>query len=132
MKREEGSVMIWVIIILPVILAVVGLLVDGGMILYYQTQLDMATEAASVSTISAYDREAWNAENKVRINNDEARVSAEKYLTENFKEARVEKIDYVSDSTVTLETTYTVKMVFTKIFGVTEVEIKSSCTMIGG
>ncbi len=132
MKREEGSVMIWVIIILPVILAVVGLLIDGGMILYYQTQLDMATEAASVSTISAYDREAWNAENKVRINNDEARISAEKYLTENFKEARVEKIDYVSDSTVTLETTYIVKMVFTKIFGVTEVEIKSSCTMIGG
>lgn len=132
MKRRKGVILELFILLVPVFVALLGIVIDAGLMLYYQHQLDMATEAASVATISAYDRPVYEATSKVRIEQKSAENAARDYLRVNFKEAKIKTVESINEYTVKVSTVYVHEFVFMRLFGFEEVVLESECITIGG
>ena len=132
MKRKNGLFLWLFIILITVIISILGIVIDSGLMIYYQHELDMATEAASVATISAYDRALYESEMKVFIDVGDAQRAAQEYLNQNFKRAKISKVTALADNTIKVETEYEHDFVFMRLFGFNTLILKSECTTIGG
>lgn len=132
MKRKKGLVLELFILLMPAIIAVLGLVVDAGLMMYYQHELDMSTEAASVATISAYDRPLYDSSRKVRIDPMDAKEAAIHYLKDNFSQAKITSLEALSDNAIKIKTEYTHNFVFMRLFGFDSIVLQSECTTIGG
>ncbi len=132
MKKRKGNIMVIFVMMLPVLIGIVGLVVDGGLVFYYQTQLDMATEAASLATLSSYNVPLYDTTGAVELGLEVSRSAAIAYLDQNMKAAQLLNITVEPKNTCTIETQYEFKYVFMVIFGLKSVVLKSTCTTIGG
>ncbi len=131
-QRKKGVVLGLFILLLPVIVSLLGLVIDAGLFMYHQQKLDMATEAASVATISAYDRAVYASTRAVVIDPVSAEAAAQQYLTSNFSGAKIESVTALDASTIKVRSHYTHEFVFMKVFGVARAELYSECITIGG
>lgn len=119
MKREDGSVVVFIAILLPILIGIIGLTIDGGMLLYRQAALKDATEAAAKSALlMSYDIELWANERRILVDEERAAISAEKVLKNNSSTSRIDSIDVKNDVSIVLETSDEVHFTFVKIFGI--------------
>jgi len=132
MKSDKGTAFGLFALFLPVLIAVLGLIVDGGLFMYSKTRLDMATEAAALSTISTYDKSIYASEGRVVLDQASSKVVATKYLKVNFPEAKLEKVTIAPENTATVESSLVVEFCFMKVFGIENKKIYTSCKSIGG
>jgi len=132
LRNEKGSAFAVFAIFLPVLIAVMGLVIDGGNVFYNKIRLDMATEAAALSTISSYNKEIYETQGIVILDAVHGKTMAEKYLKANFPEAEIESVNVEPQNTATVYTSMTVEFHFMKIFGMKEKKINSHCKCVGG
>ena len=132
-KDEKGSVLILTILLLPLILGFIGISIDVGYLMHQKAQLDAATEAAGRSTILlAYDKDIWNSQKKVVIDEELAKEKASLMLKDNFENAKLDELTVLGDSKIKVETSVEVKFFFMKIFGFTSREINTHQIFSGG
>lgn len=120
LNNQNGFTTTFFAILIPVVLAFIGLCTDGVMILYYKISLDVATDSAAVSTIDSYDRNEWFEGGRIILRQDVAFQIAEDILHSNLPDARLIRLQINSSQphVVSLDTEYDVKLLFLKIFGV--------------
>lgn len=127
-SNQRGSLVVQVLILLPVLIALVGLVLDGGFAARQVLQLEAAVDAASRAATDAYDRGNWDAERRVVIDEAEASQLAEAYLARNMPAARLVEAQVLPGGTnrVQVTATVTVRFAFMKIVGVRETEVSRS------
>ncbi|WP_026701270.1 TadE/TadG family type IV pilus assembly protein [Salibacterium aidingense] len=125
LKREEGFVAPFVALMIPVFIALCGLLVDGGLLAANHIKLSGAVDAAAHGALDSYDETAWEEDDEIELQASEARNLAVHYLHENHPEARIDLFQSDSHS-VYVEASAPSPLFFMKIAGFNEVSIEAS------
>lgn len=125
LKNKSGNILILVCITLPIFIAMLGMCLDGSLVLYYQTRLMAATKFAAISASANYKVVG----DKTIINATQGQVVDA--LKTNFNEANLRSFTINSSSknkcTVVAETN--VEFVFMKIFGLKNKTLSESYTV---
>lgn len=123
-NNEKGAVYPLAVFIIPVLLVMAGLLIDGGMAVYQHTRLTSAVDAAAIATLDAYDRGDWEDNEEIVIKLTDARRLANEYLRTNMDEATIKSVQ-VDEAEVTVEAEATVHLFFMPIFGQSDFTIEA-------
>lgn len=133
LKDEDGSVLVLCVFLIPILIGIIGIVIDGGYLFYQQAQLEAATEAAGKSTIlMSYDKDIWALDNKVVLPEGEAKDNALIMLNKNCKKAKIDTFEIISNNKVDIVTTLEVEFFFMKIFGFEKKVIKCHQSYSGG
>jgi len=82
-RKEQGSVMVITVMLLPLLLVLAGLAVDGGM-MYLQYQRVMRTANLGAQAAShAIDEQYFARTNRIRLDYPRAMAFAQQYANEN-------------------------------------------------
>lgn len=84
LRRKKGYALIFICILMPIIIAIMGLCVDVGVILYYEARLMSATKFAALSASSNY----VVVNKKIMIVEDQ-QAFVNNVLTTNFSDAQL-------------------------------------------
>lgn len=125
--REDkgGNILVLVSVLLPVLLACIGMCLDGSLLIYYQSRLMTATKIAAVSASSDYEIDD-KGNTKIRASSD----FVKDVLKENFKEAKLRNftINESAKNKCTVEAEVEVNFTFMKIFNINSKTISESYT----
>lgn len=117
MKQQNGWVAAWFVVTAPLLLAFLGLVLDGGVMLLRSQMLDAASDAAALAATEAWDRDYWKWSGKVRIDPVAAESLARQYLARNMPDARVVQVTVSSSNRVNVRTQISVPFFFMRIAG---------------
>jgi len=133
-KSEAGNTLVIMAIVLLVLVAISGMVVDTGLLIEGKIKLHSATKAAAKSVVEAYDAEKWESERSVVLNPEVAEQTALIYLQYNLPEATIVSVVVPEESPnkAIVKTKLKVNFVFMKIFGVENCEVGSTITGIVG
>lgn len=116
---EAGLAAVLVVLLLPALLALLGVVLDGALLVHGQLQLETATAAAALAATDAYDRSLWQSERRVAIEPGGAARLAAAYLQRNMPGAAVEQVlvDPAAPNRITVRTSYRWPLAFMRLFG---------------
>lgn len=126
LKNQKGSVIVMTAILLPILILIMGIVLDYGWALYSKMHLNMATEAAVSTVFKAVDVEQSVAEARIILKPDEVLHLSNLWLKKNYPDATIVSCDIENDNTVRLNTRVLVKTVFVRIVGIETIEVRSS------
>lgn len=123
-KNDRGSIVVFVAILLPVLIGFIGVSIDGGLLVYHKAMLSEATEAAAKSALlMSYDRDLWEEQRILYVDDDVARANTSRVLKSNFEKASIKSFSVVNNRQVVLVAQATVEFSFMRIFGFDSKEI---------
>ncbi len=132
-KDENASVLILTVILLPLLIGMIGLIIDTGYIMYQKALLESSTEAAGKSTILlAYDKEIWNLSHTVVVDEALARSEMEKMLKRNFDNAQLISLTVKNNNMISVKTSVDVEFYFMKIFDFKKKTLEVNQVFSGG
>ena len=133
MRDENGSILILSVFLIPILIGIVGIVIDGCYLFYQKTLLEEATETAGKSTIiMSYDKDIWATQKKVVLLEDKARDNALMILKRNCEKAEIKSFEIISGNKVDIVTTLEVDFFFMKVFGFEKRELKCHQSYSGG
>jgi len=129
-KREAGWVIAWLVVLAPLLLSLLGLVLDGGILMLRSQALDAASDAAALAATDAWDRDYWKWNGRVRIDLGGADSMARQYLARNMPDARVVQVTVSSSNRVNVRTEAKVPFFFLRILGWKEQTVQSFSTAV--
>lgn len=118
LQNERGFVVPFVAILIPIFLAIMGLMVDVGVASSHYFRLANAVDAAAYAALAAYEEEAWEENDEIIIDYDEARAVATTYLQANLSHATLKEFHITSGGRgVRVEAEVHSPVFFMKMFG---------------
>lgn len=127
LKNEDGSVLVFTVILIPVIIALGGLLIDFGLVSVEKSKLSNAVDSAAWAALDSYDKEKWEEEGEVELIEERAYQLADQYLKANLPHATLLNV-YIEENQVEVEAESVTKLYFMTLFGIREVTVKTSAT----
>lgn len=116
-RAQQGQVLIWVAILLPVFLVLTGLVFDGGLLWYQYLRARWAASAAAVAAASEIDAAVFAESGQVVLGGDAVAVAAQ-YATRNAPELHLTRVYVVDYTYVGVDGWVWAEPVFLSIFGV--------------
>ncbi|MFT9848260.1 TadE/TadG family type IV pilus assembly protein [Aneurinibacillus sp. REN35] len=89
LHEERGIAVVIFAAALPVFILIAGLVIDGGMLIYKKVKLSAAVDAASLAAVNSYNKEKWNAEQVVELDDTTVSLAAAQYLLANMQDAQL-------------------------------------------
>ncbi|MBN6188059.1 pilus assembly protein [Aneurinibacillus sp. BA2021] len=89
LHEERGIAVVIFAAALPVFILIAGLVIDGGMLIYKKVKLSAAVDAASLAAVNSYNKEKWNAEQVVELDDTTVALAAAQYLLANMQDAQL-------------------------------------------
>lgn len=129
-QGQAGFSVAWLVVMLPLVMAFMGLVLDFGLMLLRAQQLDAATDAAALAATDAWDREHWKWHGQVRIDPHRATSLARQYLAQNMPDARLVQVMVSPQNRVNVRTETTVPHFFLRIVGRREESVTSFSTAV--
>lgn len=120
----------WFVLTAPLLLAFMGLVLDGGILLLRSQMLDAASDAAALAATEAWDKEHWKWTGKVRIDQSGAESLARQYLAKNMPDARLVSVRVSPANRVQVRTELQVPAFFMRIAGWKEHQVSSYSTAV--
>lgn len=120
LQDEKGMAAAFIAILMLVLIALAGLILDGGILMSKKLELSSASDASALAVSKAYDKGLWENEEKVEIDP----ILAEEYvittLQKNMSSAKLVEIniDPIEKNKATIKTKAEVETVFMKAFGI--------------
>jgi uncharacterized membrane protein len=121
-SNESGQVIVWTIILLPLLLALVGLVFDSGLLFVQHRRARWAADGAAVAAASEIDVTLFANTGQVKINAGQAAATAQHFAQLNNPNLRISRV-YVQANTVVVQGTVSVRPVFLGLFGVGELRL---------
>jgi hypothetical protein len=115
---ERGQVLAWTVILLPLLLALVGLVFDGGLMWVKYRRARWAVDGAAVAAASYIDPQLFAQEGKVELHADAPAV-ARWYGQRNNPDLHVSNV-YVRDNVVYVNGQVVIEPVFLSMFGASD------------
>lgn len=109
-KKSNGSSMIICLLVLMVIIAMGGLLLDGGRALLAYNQLFHSTYIAAHANLGSYDRELWLSEGRVELDFELAEKCITEVLDYNMPGAQIVYMKATSENSMKIRTKYEVQL----------------------
>lgn len=131
LSQEDGYTMILVLFCILLVLALGGLVIDGGRVMTQKIALTKATQsAAAAAVLNSYDVIMWEESGIISIDENTALIYASKYLKSNIPEANVIDAHVVggSNSAFFVQAEVDVECTFMKIFHVNSTKVTASVT----
>ena len=79
-RSQRGQVIVWVAVMLPFFLAIIGLASDGGLVFEQRRELQALADGAARMGANQLDQEAYRADGAIVLNPAAAQSAAESYL----------------------------------------------------
>tara|TARA_Y100000588_G_scaffold367569_1_gene434449 strand:+ start:874 stop:1308 length:435 start_codon:yes stop_codon:yes gene_type:complete len=126
LSNERGSIAAMVAMIMLVMLAIAGLIIDSGFLVYNQLRLDEATNKAATAIVRSVDETASSASNIV-FDEEKLLTNSDFFLRTNAPDAVLTgcEIDPEDNGVVYISAKLKSKVHFSKIFGVKEFTLTS-------
>ena len=115
-RSEQGQVLVWTVIMLPLLLALVGLVFDGGFLWVQFRRARGAADGAAVAAASDIDGPHFLDTGQIRLT-DNAIGTAMHYAGENYPNLYLTRV-YVADNVVYVDGRAVAQPVFLSMFGV--------------
>jgi len=115
---ERGQVLAWTVILLPLLLALVGLVFDGGLMWVQYRRARWSADGAAVAAASYIDPALFAQEGKVELHEDAPTV-ARWYGQRNDPNLHISNV-YVRDNVVYVNGRVVIEPVFLSMFGASE------------
>ena len=133
-KSESGNMSVLMAALIVVMLAVCGIVIDTGLVIEGKLKLHAATKSAAMATYEAYDRDKWNDEGIVILDERVAEEYASIYLNLNLPEAQLLSVTVPPSqpNKAEVKTKLQVEFIFMKMFGVEDTEVYSTFEGIVG
>jgi hypothetical protein len=114
--KQRGQVLAWVALLLPLLLALVGLVFDGGLMWVQYRRARWAADGAAVAAASEIDPMAFLERGQVTLTADSLAV-AQRYARENDPDLRLTSLS-IAENVVYVDGWVSIEPVFLKMFGV--------------
>jgi uncharacterized membrane protein len=124
-RDEGGQVMVMVAIFMAGLVAVVGLVTDGGLMFVQRRDLQNAADAAALAGAMQVDERAYRATGEVVLDQGAAREAARRYLAD---EGDLDYSVQVTASGVEVSVSRQASTSFLRLIGITGVEISASAS----
>jgi Flp pilus assembly protein TadG len=121
--NESGQVAVWLVILLPVLLALVGLVFDGGMLYAQYRRGRWAADGAAVAAANAIDPALYANAGQVKLDAGRVFGTAQKYAQDNDPALSLSGIAIVNN-TVQVRGTLTLQPAFLSLFGLGPVTLR--------
>ncbi|MEE8392578.1 MAG: pilus assembly protein TadG-related protein [Anaerolineae bacterium] len=115
-QNQRGQVLVWVVILLPLLIALTGLVFDGGLLWAQYRRARWAADGAAVAAASDIDRALYRDLGQVKLT-EQALYTAMYYASENDPDLRISTI-YVLDNVIYVQGRVDVEPIFLGLFGV--------------
>lgn len=115
-KKEQGQVLAWVVVLLPLLLALVGLVFDGGLLWVQFRKAQWAVDSAAVAAASDIDRQLFGEHGQVVLT-ENAMNTAVYYAAQNYAGLHVDSV-YVLHNTIYVRGWFQTRPAFLGLFGV--------------
>jgi Flp pilus assembly protein TadG len=122
-QDEKGQAAVWLVILLPVLLALVGLVFDGGMLYAQYRRGRWAADGAAVAAANAIDPVRYAESGQVKLDAGLVYGTARKYAQDNDPALSVSGVSIVGNA-VQVRSTLTIRPSFLSLFGVGPVTLK--------
>jgi uncharacterized membrane protein len=120
---ENGQVMVFVAVLLMGLVAVVGLVTDGGIVFSQRRDLQNAADSAALAGAMQIDEQAYRASGNVVLDERAAREAAVQYLED---EGDLEYSVLVSAEGVEVTASRSASTSFLRLVGIDGVDISAS------
>lgn len=125
MPDEQGQAAVWLVILLPVLLALVGLVFDGGMLYAQYRRGRWAADGAAVAAANAIDPVHYAESGQVKLDAGLVYGTARKYAQDNDPALNLNGVSIVGNA-VQVRGTLTIRPSFLSLFGVGPVTLHIS------
>jgi Flp pilus assembly protein TadG len=123
--HEAGQVAVWLVILLPVLLALVGLVFDGGLLYAQYRRGRWAADGAAVAAANSIDPARYADTGQVELDSGLAYSTARKYALDNDPGLSLRSVT-IADNVVQVRGTLTIRPSFLSLFGVGPVTLDIS------
>ena len=120
-RGEAGQILVWVVILLPLLLALTGLVFDGGLLWAQYRRARWAADGAAVAAASEMDWPVFMETGRVVLGANAANTAFH-YAQQNDPNLRVTSV-YVQDGAVYAQGWTQVEPVFLSMFGATSMRL---------
>ncbi len=122
-QARRGQALLLVVLLMTLLLSLIGVLVDGGILLIHRRELQNTADAAARAGATRLDEGTYRASGGRRavLRRVNARAEAERYLDLKDTRGRVS----VGQDTVTVVATQDVNLAFLEMFGIRTVEVRA-------
>jgi Flp pilus assembly protein TadG len=125
-RADRGQIASMFALLLPVLLGLVGLVIDGGMAMVQYRRAQVAMDSAALAAATQLDRERFTADDTVQLSPAQAVAEAIRYAQQNDQgHLSVTGIN-VSGARVDVHGTVTSPTIFMRIFGINQVHLNLS------
>jgi uncharacterized membrane protein len=124
-RRERGQVLVWMIALLPVLVVLLGLVIDGGLLFVQHRRAQWAVDGAAVAAASDIDQAHYQRTGQVAIR-AEAEKTARDFAEINYPDLHVPAGGVIIDQengVVYVQAWFTFRPAFMSMAGVTEVQL---------
>lgn len=130
LRDQRGVTVTFVALLMPVIIAFLGLVIDGGTLFLSRQRLDAAVDAASLAAAKkGYDQEIWDNEGRVVLVQSNCETAAREYFLKNYPDADITAfnvtIDSVTQNKVSVFASINAPVFFMRLFGINSSPISS-------
>ena len=120
-SREAGQVLVWTAILLPLLIALVGLVFDGGLMFVEHRRARWSMDGEAVAAASEIDAAHFAEFGQVRLTAG-SMDAARRFAQLNNPHLRIRHV-YVQGNTIFVQGTVSIRPVFLSLIGVGEVQL---------
>lgn len=125
-RRDEGSITLFVVVLVAGLLIALGLVVDGGRQLAAQRQTDAVADEAARAGAQALDRTVLRTTGAARLDEAAAAAAAHRYLADAGLDGTVD----VTATTVTVHVTATHPTAVLSVIGIAQMSVHATSTAV--
>ncbi len=117
-RDERGSLLVQTVILLPVMLLLIGLVLDGGWMYWQYRRAEVTVNAAAQAASHAIDINYFRATNQVRLSQGEAAAVAGDFIQLNRRGMMTLTGVRVSRDQITVNATAQIPTIFFRLAGI--------------
>lgn len=122
----NGQIAVMLALLVPVLVGLAGLVVDGGLVMVQFRRSQVALDSAALAAAAQLNRERFVDDNTVQLDPADAAAQAIRYAQENGAgRVSVTGID-VGETRVSVNGSVAVPTIFMRIFGISQVRLSLS------
>ncbi|MCL4488309.1 MAG: pilus assembly protein [Chloroflexi bacterium] len=122
--NEAGQYLVQTVILLPVMLILAGLVLDGGWMYWQYRRAEIAVNAAAQAASHAIDVEHFRETNEVRLGNGEAYGAASGYVNINQRGQMQVTGIYIGPNRVIVDADAQVQTIFFRLAGISSLSMR--------
>jgi len=123
LRREEGQYLVWFLMLFPLILALVGLVVDGGFMYVWYRRCQVAADTAAQAAAHEVDAAHFQATGEVVLSEAAWEVAQEFAACNSGGRVEVVLVSVTPDNHVQVAARAHVPTLFMRAFGLDEVAV---------